>query len=57
MIVTIDTDIDKCYYSEFKYRAALLIGVSRNTITRWLNGGNKSKKYKHFKVYLETENY
>lgn len=55
MIVIIDTHIDKCYYSEFIYKAADLIGVHRITVGRWINGGKQSDKYNHFKVYLTPE--
>jgi len=55
MIVIIDTHIDKSYHSKYIYKAARLIGVHRNTITRWINGGKKKDKYNHFNIYLESE--
>lgn len=55
MIVIIDTHTDKCYYSDFIYKAADLIGVHRVTVGRWINKGKQSDKYNRFKVYLTPE--
>jgi len=55
MIVIIDTHIDKAYHSKHIYKAADLIGVHRNTVSRWINGGKKKEKYNHFKAYFESD--
>jgi transposase len=55
MIVIINTNTDKSYHSKYKTKAAQFIGVHRNTVTRWINNGNKSEKYNHLKIYLHSE--
>jgi len=55
MIIIIDTNIDKCYYADFIYKAANLIGVHRVTLSRWINGGKKSENYNHYKIYLSPD--
>jgi hypothetical protein len=53
MIIIIDTHNDECYHTKFLTKAALKIGVHRVTLSRWVNGGRKSEKYNHLKVYLK----
>jgi hypothetical protein len=55
MIVIINTNTDESYHTPFKIKAASFIGVHRNTITNWINGGSKSQKYNHLKIYLSSE--
>ena len=55
MIIIIDTNTGKSYYSNMKTKIADYIGVHRNTITNWISKGNTSEKYNQFIISFESK--
>ena len=51
-MVVINKNTDKVYYTPFKSRVAEIIGVHRNTVTKW---AEKSKKeyYNYWVIYFD----
>lgn len=55
MIIIIDEKTGDVFHTKFKTKAAAKIGVHRNTVSNWINGGNKSEQYNRYKVYFNSK--
>ena len=54
-MTAIDINTNKSYDSKFATRIARKIGVTEDTIYRWMESGYKIKQSGNYLVYLDSE--